>query len=440
LPYCFDQVAFVDSLYPSTYHYVFMKAAVTVLSLLAVTFVLTTVNPEPSATRMRFTRQAASPSSPAREATDADRILHDLCAKTVAMLGESPLHGFGKTLEFKVALVPRLIDDCHYNAFFIESGVYDFLNIQKRLASGQEVTEPMLAAAVGGIWATREMQPLISYLLENAKSGRVTLGGLDDQLARDTYAQREMPSDLVAHLPGDEKARCLGILKRHMLWQYTGDSPYSATDKALILGCLDGIETSLTKAPPTAIPFRDYHTAMVEGLKKLLAWDFRQDVPKGVDEDILDRNERERWMYTNFHWLQSRLPPHSKVIVWAANTHLAKDLSGVPGEEGLVSFGSYVHQEFKSDAFALGFSEYSGSYAMAGQPVRPLGVGPTGSLEALAFADRESHTAYLSLKDLQKLGPTPARVRTDFKTAQWSEVFDGMLIFREEHSPGFLGR
>ena len=84
-------------------------------------------------------------------AAETDRVVRDLCGKSVAMLGESPLHGFGKTLEFKVELVRRLVDECHFNAFFIESGIYDFLNIQRRLKSGQEVTEPMVAAAIGGL-------------------------------------------------------------------------------------------------------------------------------------------------------------------------------------------------------------------------------------------------------------------------------------------------
>src|ERR1700722_1542346 len=94
-------------------------------------------------------------------AAETDQVVRDLCGKSVAMLGESPLHGFGKTLEFKVELVRRLVDECHFNGFFIESGTYDFLNIQRRLKSGQEVTESMLAAAIGGLWATREVQPLI---------------------------------------------------------------------------------------------------------------------------------------------------------------------------------------------------------------------------------------------------------------------------------------
>src|SRR5580704_16556515 len=97
-------------------------------------------------------------------AAQTDQVVRDLCGKSVAMLGESPLHGFGKTLEFKVELVRRLVDECHYNAFFIESGIYDFLNIQKRLHSGQEVTEPMISAAIGGLWATHELQPMILFL------------------------------------------------------------------------------------------------------------------------------------------------------------------------------------------------------------------------------------------------------------------------------------
>src|SRR5215471_16793304 len=117
-------------------------------------------------------------------AAETDRVVRDLCGKDVAMLGESPLHGFGKTLEFKVEVVRRLVDECHFNAFFIESGIYDFLNIQRRLKSGQEVTEAMVAAAIGGLWATREVEPLIPFLLKKARAGSVVLGGPDDQLGR----------------------------------------------------------------------------------------------------------------------------------------------------------------------------------------------------------------------------------------------------------------
>jgi erythromycin esterase-like protein len=359
-------------------------------------------------------------------AAEADRVVRDLCGKSIAMLGESPLHGFGNTLDFKVVLVRRLVDECHFNAFFIESGIYDFLNIQRRLKSRQEVTEPMVAAAIGGLWATREVQPLIPFLLEKAKAGSVVLGGLDDQLGRGSWAQREMPADLAAPLAGEEKSRCLAILQRHMLWQYGSASPYGPKDKALILGCLERVDGS------------EYHGAMLDSMKRLFARDFRADVPAGADTRVRDGNDRDRSMYLNFRWLMARLPAHSKVIVWAATTHVAKDLSGVSGDEGMISFGSYVRREFGDRAFALGFSAYSGSYAMTGQPVRQLSAAPDDSLDGRGIADRES---YVSSGELRKMGAIPGRaLGAGFKTARWDEVVDGMVVFREERPPEFMPR
>ena len=112
-------------------------------------------------------------------------------------------------------------------------------------------------------------------------------------------------------------------------------------------------------------------------------------------------------MYLNFQWLMSRLPAQSKVIVWGATNHMAKDLGGVPGQERLVSLGSYVHREFKDQAFTLGFSASSGSFALVGQPVRQLSVAPGDSLEGRAFSNPGAET----------------------------NVLDGLLVFREERPP-----
>jgi erythromycin esterase-like protein len=383
--------------------------------------------------------RAASGTKPTMSNTD--QVVVELCGKTVALLGEAPVHGFGKTLEFKVDVARRLIDECHYRGFFIESGSYDFLNIQRKLTSGGQVTQPMIAAAIGGLWASREVEPLLPFLLERARSGAVLLGGFDDQLARGTYAQLEMPSDLVGYLQGDARTRCLAILRRHTLWEYSGDAPYGPRDKALILGCLDAIESSLSATRRDAAPFREYDLAMIGSLKRNFARDFGEDVPGGVDPSIQNSNARDQSMYLNFQWLMSRLPAHSKVIVWAATTHVAKDLSGVPGQERMVSLGSYIRREFTDHAFALGFSASSGSYGMARQPVRQLSVAPPLSLEWQAFADDTSDTRYFNLSQLRRFGAIPARpTGTDFRTARWAEVLDGLVVFREEHPPDFSWR
>lgn len=379
--------------------------------------------------------------TPATKITDSSPIVHEMCGKSVALLGESPVHGFGKTLEFKVELVRQLIDECHYNALFVESGIYDYLNIQKKLKSGQDVTESTIAAAIGGLWATtREVEPLIPFLREKMIAGAVTIGGLDDQpLGRGTYASREMSSDLVAYLRGDEKTECLAILQRHMMWQYSADAPYSPRDKGLILGCLNRIEDRLSEAKASEAPWREYDGAMIENLKRSFARDFREYSPKKAEQTVMWDNDRDRSMYLNFRWLLARLPSHRKVIVWAATTHVAKDLHTVSGSEIRVPLGSYIARDFGNRAFTLGFTAYSGSYAMVGQPVRQLSAAPDGSLESQAFVDRKADAVYLSRRELQRFGLIPARpLGVNFKTARWNEVLDGLVIFREERPPEYL--
>ena len=375
----------------------------------------------------------------ARAPSIADLVVHELCDKQVALLGEAPMHGFGNTLQLKVEVARRLVNECHYNAFFIESGAYDFLNIQKALKSGRTVTVPMIAAAIGGLWATREVEPLLPFLLEKAQSGVLVLGGLDDQLGRGTYAQQQMPADLTAFLQGDDKVRCLAVLQKHTLWQYGSDAPYSPNDKALILGCLDKMEPKVSL--PSDGAAHEYELAMIENLKRTFARDFMNDVPSGADLATQTFNDRDQSMYMNFRWLMSRLPAKSKVIVWTATSHAAKDLSGVPEQEKRVSLGSYIHRDFKGQAFVLGISAYSGTYGMARQPVRPLSAAPANSLEGQAFDSGDSDTRYLDAGQIRKHGSILARpLGPDFKTANWGDVLDGLVIFREERPPLLSGK
>jgi erythromycin esterase-like protein len=372
-----------------------------------------------------------------------------MCGKRVALLGESPVHGFGETLAFKVALVRQLVDTCHYNAVFFESGLYDYLNLEEQLRSGHAVTDAMIAAAIGGLWANQEVQPLIPFLRERASSGSLYLGGLDDSLDRGSWAQTGMPAALVESLQGDEKARCLAILEKHMLWQYTDASPYGPEDRGRILGCLDRIDARLAAAHTTALAtgqtggaaWHNDEAAIIASLRRSFARDFPEDVPAGMDRTTWGTNERDRSMYLNFRWLLSQLPPRSKVIAWAATPHVAKELSTVPGDEKRTPLGFYIRRDFGDRAFVLGFSAYSGSYAFVHQPVRELSPAPAHSLEGRSFAGRGAAAVYLSRNALRKMGPIAARpLGTTFVTAWWDAVLDGLVIFRRERAPVYLQR
>lgn len=359
-----------------------------------------------------------------------DAAIRDLCDKSVVLLGESPVHGFGKALDFKVALTRRLISECRFDGFFIESGAYDFLKIQTLLNARKPITASMIEAAIGGIWANQETGRLIPDLLQGAQSGTLRLAGLDDQLGRGSYAQRDMPGDMVQHLTGEIRNECRAVLERHTLYQYTSAAPYGPKDNAAIVSCLDRVDAATSKLPAPDVVF---DRAMVANFKRLLARDF--PASPGTNAGAHASNERDRSMFQNFQWFIERMPPGSKVIVWTATNHAAKDLSGVPGNEA-VSMGSFIHAALGERAFALGFSEYSGSYAFARQPAKVLDVAPADSLEGRAFAGNDLAVRYFGLGDLRALGAIAARpLGVTFKTAKWDDVLDGLIVFREEHPP-----
>ena len=119
---------------------------------------------------------------------------------------------------------------------------------------------------------------LISGLSGSGKS--IALKVLEDS---GYYCVDNLPADLLAalveHLQGDDKVRCLSILQKHTLWQYTSEAPYSPKDKALILGCLGEIEARLSAPRGTAAALAqgEHDLAMIENLKRYFARDFKED-------------------------------------------------------------------------------------------------------------------------------------------------------------------
>lgn len=269
----------------------------------------------------------------------------------------------------------------------------------------------------------------------------LTLGGLDDQIGAGSYASRQMSSDLVRPLQGDERSRCLGVLEKHLLWQYAKEAPYGPSDKAKIIGCLEEAEDRLSQPEERNKSWAEDDRAMIGSLKRNLARDFTEDDFTKSDQETRWFNDRDRSMYLNFEWLYSRLPKHSKVIVWAATVHVAKALSSVKGFEGRVPFGSYIRQDFGDRAFSLGFSAYSGDYEFIHPPVRQLSTAPAFSLEGQVFAHGNSDAVFLSRRQLRKYGSMAARpLGTSFKTALWDQLVDGLIVFRKERAPVWLSR
>jgi erythromycin esterase-like protein len=110
-------------------------------------------------------------------------------------------------------------------------------------------------------------------------------------------------------------------------------------------------------------------------------------------------------------------------------------LLGVPGYAEFVPLGSYVTRDFGDAAAAIGISALGGSYGRK-SPGTELVRAETEWLEARALTgDGSSDFGYLARADLARYGRGTARplnYNTPV-TAPWHEVFDGLLVLRNEH-------
>ena len=161
----------------------------------------------------------------------------DLCHRQIVMLGESATHEDGHTHAFKVALLERLVNQCGFDSVFFEAGHYEFIHFNQQRRAGERATADEISHAVGGLWEfNQEFQPLVPFLLAKVQSGRLFLGGIDDQLGQfgQNYANDEMITELAGLLPPQESHNCTVALHKRIYGDYTDAAPYSEADRSQI--------------------------------------------------------------------------------------------------------------------------------------------------------------------------------------------------------------
>jgi erythromycin esterase-like protein len=165
-----------------------------------------------------------------------------------------------------------------------------------------------------------------------------------------------------------------------------------------------------------------------------LADNFARFVQRDFLDDAAQGRARDATMYWNFRWLAARLPRKTRIIVWAATVHLAKDARADPRFPAGSNFGSMLHRDYGSRAFVLGFSALGGS-ARQGRREIVIPVAAPRSLEALVL-NGPGDSAYAGPGRLAKICSVPgAAFRHEPVTANWAAVLDGLVVFRAERPP-----
>ena len=360
-----------------------------------------------------------------------DAATRGLCNAQVAMLGEIATHGDGHTVAFKVALVERLIDQCGFNAVFFEANQEEFIHLNQRLRSGDAVTPDDLLTAAGGVWKfDREFQPLAPFLLTRAQTGRVVLGGLDDQLGQlgQNYANLEMIVELTDLLPQPERQSCSAALHKRIYSDYPENSPYSEADRSQIDNCLATMQAASSADPAATALVKQERQEMISATQRWVSRDF-----SSAGEGTANR---DRSMFQTFQWLQSRLPKGQKTIIWAATVHVAKQGDPAWGDRAGTNFGSFIYREYGNHARSISFSALGGSFRQAKGQFPAIPAPPADSVEVLSLEGTDASATYVGTSKLAAMGTRPgAFFIHSYQTLAWSDFLDGVVVFRTERPP-----
>jgi len=367
----------------------------------------------------------------ASESAGVGRVVQALCPKDVVMLGEDNHHASSTTLRVKVELVKRLVGQCGFRGVVFESQFYDMLDFERSLARGV-ATRHQLSDAIGPLWSHYpQVMPLVHWLYQEARLGRVRIGGMDPQAGNidEPYSAQKLPGVLSAVLNRAHREECEHAIYRQNNQTYDQARPFDRAVMFHLRACLHDIRDRLTKmgrkAPRGLKAMADSYAAYLE---IYVASQLKHDI-------TLVANRRDRAMYVNFMWWRAHWPKGTRIVVWCATVHAAKSSKG--WDASIRPFGSYVHARFGSRAAAIGFSALGGTYGNVGGHGKPHAIphAHAGSMEARAFEGQGPRAMrFVDRAQLHAMGKVSSRVINFAKpyTLDWSRVLDGVIVLRRE--------
>lgn len=361
------------------------------------------------------------------ESTTFNAVVRATCNRQIVLLGENGFHGEGRTLAFKVRLVEHLVSHCGFRIILFEASQYEFLNIKRRSGLGDAVTEEQISAAIGQIWNRNdEVNGLISFLTSETNRGGFIVGGLDDQLGSRglLFGNDGMIAELSELLSESTRQSCSDRLLRRTYSNYSSDDPYSPEIRDALQMCVADMRQALESQPSASN--RSFLLAMIDNISRNLERDFQPDGLRNAGRALS--------MYMNFlWWLDHRGAVEAKVIVWAANSHVAKGTGIDPLYEDGAPLGHLIAADFGRRAFSLGFSAVSGSYRWSRSENRDI-PSRDDSLESRAIGANQD-IAFLAGRTLGRRPEYSGLLNHQFYRAPWRRFFDGVVVFRSERPP-----
>ncbi|MFL5384994.1 MAG: erythromycin esterase family protein [Longimicrobiaceae bacterium] len=388
---------------------------------------------------------------PIRSLDVADRDFSDLQplkaaigSARVVLLGEQS-HGDGTTFLAKARLIAFLHQEMGFDVLAWESGLWGVHRAWEHVQAG-EAALPASRRGIFSIWTRSEqVLPTLDYVQETVGTAHpLELAGFDNQesgsLARDSLhlLMERFARRIGSPVPDDPEWAAAAATLQHLA--QTGDfetKPFPMEQERLLrlLAALRADAAAKAETDPDA----RFWTQALASLASFaqMQWAMQPGKVNGQDDSV-----RDAQMARNLVWLANVGYPGKKIIVWAASSHIARDVLQLrtPAGQQLyavwdVHMGGEAYRTLGTEMYAIGFTAGTGTAARIGLPAGELDPARPGSLEARfqeaglvnAFVDFRSRPAGGDwLKDVyaRPFGYLDL-------TGDWTRVLDGMVYTRD---------
>jgi len=386
-------------------------------------------------------KELASIAHPIRTINPADTNYQDLLflkdkLKNVdmVMLGEQQ-HGDGATFLAKSRLIKFLHQELDFDVLLFESGIYDCYLLWNTMQGEQKSKTTDFDQALFYFWGTsNETKNLREYIVQNAKSTEpLVFGGFDIQFSG-TISESKRTQLIESYLAKKDislKKDYKNFSKtlenyRYNTYSYPSDQ-IPKKEKQTIFKEIEDLSQRLAKVANTNEDriFIRYLLSIQANLKSKWLYTYNERQQRII---------RDSMMAENVIWLKNNLYKNKKIILWAANYHIAyhsKTLNNPTERDN--KMGDYLKTKYDSLCYGINFTSYSGQTRniVSGDTFQINDSSPTG-IESILHTTSKPF-AFIDSRSLAKKSFLNGTTTMKFfghsnSSEKWSKITDGMFF------------